>query len=145
MSSPSVVVIANLYAERLAQRHQGVGWHGLTPAQQAVRIRRERAGLAALLRTEATLHDALRAWLTTSDSDGQPVTYAGFWVRLDDERRILAMHRDQDSELGREWRRRYPNWRPDFTSDEYDAWESELGAAGSAAPVYARRGSPTCR
>ena len=69
MSSPSFVVIANLYAERLAQRHPRGGWHGLTPAQRTVRNRRGREGLTAFLKTESTLHGPLRAWLTASDAD----------------------------------------------------------------------------
>jgi hypothetical protein len=60
---------AHATSERLAQRHPGGGWHGLTPAQRAVRTGVAGKGSTAFLKTESTLHGPLRAWLTTSDVD----------------------------------------------------------------------------
>lgn len=71
-------------------------------------------------------YDALREWCDDADRlvpYWQDVGYARFRDQLRRERASRAIHA--------EWQRRHPEWHPDFTEDEYDAWELGLLSNGA--------------
>jgi len=137
MSSPSLIVVAGDVSKELAQRrfqhdHGPRAWNELIDAERRTLIRVERARFGALLRSEPTLHDALRLWLAEGDGLdplgwGKGQDYAAFVERLAVERAMLALHRAASDRLGTAWRRRHPEWRGAMSPDEMDQWEASLG------------------
>lgn len=115
-------------------RYSGWSWD-TEESDRLPYIRRELADLDALLAAHP-LRDALRIW--ADDTDGlsprwQAADYASLCRHIDHERAVLDGHRARGGILSKEWRSRHPEWRQDWTADEYDAWEVSMLVSGQAA------------
>jgi len=78
------------------------------------------------------VYEAIREWIEEADTTGwpelgmHPNDYDAFTARLAMHRAMMAVHRMSAQPLAQLWRHRRPEWRPDLTPAEYDAWEIDI-------------------
>lgn len=119
LSTPSIVTVAAAFAVDMARQGAYPDWYRASPDDRAARLRGERQRFSEALAANGDHHAALRVWL---GDEG----YATFGEALAADRAFLDSLRGADDAIGREWRRRFPGWRPGLSPAGRDVFEVQV-------------------